>query len=111
MKKYYIYMLRCSGNTLYTGITTDVDRRMKEHFNKTCDGAKYTKSHDAQRLEAVWESESRSDASKLEYRIKRLSKQQKEQLISENALYLLGDEIDTVRYARVDIRSLSQNAP
>ena len=67
---YYTYILRCSGGTLYTGITTDVSRRMSEHFSKSPEGAKYTKSHSAERLEAVWESGTRSLASKLEYRIK-----------------------------------------
>lgn len=39
---YYVYMLRCIDNTIYTGITVDVDRRMKEHFSKNEKCAKYT---------------------------------------------------------------------
>lgn len=81
---YYVYILRCSGNTLYTGITADIDRRMSEHFGQTEKCARYTKSHRAEKLEAYWETENRSLASKLEYRIKQLSKQQKLRLIEDD---------------------------
>ncbi len=104
---YYTYILRCSGGTLYTGITTDVPRRMREHFTKAQEGARYTKSHDAQRLEAVWESGSRSLASRLESRIKRLRKQSKERLISENAWELLGDGFDQGEYRRMEPSELT----
>lgn len=81
---YYVYILRCSGNTLYTGIAADIGRRMAEHFGQTEKCAKYTKSHRAEKLEAYWETENRSLASKLEYRIKQLSKQQKLRLIEDD---------------------------
>lgn len=81
---YYVYILRCSGNTLYTGIAADIDRRMSEHFGQTEKCARYTKSHRAEKLEAYWETENRSLASKLEYRIKQLSKQQKLRLIEDD---------------------------
>lgn len=83
---YYTYMLRCENNSIYTGITTDVKRRMEEHFGKDKNGAKYTKSHNPQKLECVWESENKVMASKLEYRIKKLTKSQKEDLIKNNNL-------------------------
>ena len=54
---YYIYMLRCKDNSIYTGITVDIDRRMKEHFERDKKCAKYTLRHQAQKLEAVWETE------------------------------------------------------
>ena len=78
---YYVYMLRCEDNSVYTGITTDVARRMSEHFTKGAKCAKYTLRHGAKALEAVWEVETRSDALRLEYRIKQLAKRDKEQLI------------------------------
>jgi len=81
---YYTYMIRCKGNTLYTGITTDIERRFSEHSEKDERGAKYTKSHDAVKVEAVWKSENRSQASKLEFALKKLTKQQKEELIKDN---------------------------
>ncbi len=80
---YYTYMLRCKDNSIYTGITTDIKRRIEEHMQKTEKCAKYTISHDVLKLEAVWETENRADASKLEYHIKHLTKKQKENLIIE----------------------------
>ena len=72
---YYIYMLRCKDNSIYTGITTDIARRMKEHFNKEKRCAKYTLTHSAKKLEALWVAENKSLASKLEFNIKKLKKQ------------------------------------
>ena len=83
-KKFYTYILRCTDNSLYTGITNDVERRMQEHFNQTKECAKYTKNHKAQKLEAVWKSNTKSLASKLEFHIKKLTKQEKENLILTN---------------------------
>lgn len=98
---YYIYMLRCKDNSIYTGITTNVERRMQEHFSKK-KGAKYTYTHTAKKLEFVWQTENRVLASKLEYRIKRLTKEQKEELIIKNNLEnLLGERIDTSKYKKL----------
>lgn len=79
---YYVYILRCSDNSLYTGITTDIERRFKEHSDKNKKGAKYTHFHDVKSVEAVWTMPDRSSASKLEYYIKSLSKIEKEKLIN-----------------------------
>lgn len=95
---YYTYMLRCDGGEIYTGITTDIKRRMSEHFSKS--GAKYTRSHSAKRLEAVWESSDRSHASRLEYRIKQLTKQKKEKLILDNSLSMIPG-IEPEEYRRI----------
>ena len=84
---YYTYMLRCSDNSIYTGITTDLKRRLEEHLSQDKKCAKYTLTHNAQKLEIAWESESRVLASKLEYHIKKtLTKVQKEDLILNNNL-------------------------
>lgn len=80
-KKYYIYMLRCTDNSIYTGITSDIDRRMHEHFSKSEKCAKYTKTHSAKQVELVFMTNNRVDACKLEYWIKTLSKSDKEGLI------------------------------
>jgi len=77
----YIYMARCTDASLYTGIAKDVKQRLKEHYYKKKSGAKYTKSRQVQSLEMVWETEEWSDAARLEIRIKRLAKSQKEELI------------------------------
>ena len=60
---YYIYMLRCEDNTIYTGITKNLEKRMEEHFEQDEKCAKYTKSHKAQKLEAVWKADDRPLAS------------------------------------------------
>ncbi len=98
---YYIYMLRCEDNSLYTGITTNIEHRMKEHFTKeNC--AKYTYTHTAKKLEAAWETENRILASKLEYHIKTLKKSQKEELIKKNNIAeLLSDKIEADKYKKI----------
>lgn len=88
---YYTYMLRCKDNSIYTGFTNDIEKRMKAHFSKSKQGAKYTKSHEADRLECVWRSKEKSLACKLEYQIKHLTKAQKEEVSSIlGAKYLIG---------------------
>lgn len=77
----YIYIVRCADCSLYTGIAKDLMQRMQEHYYRKKTGAKYTRSRQIQSLEMVWETESWSDAAKLENRIKRLRKSQKEALI------------------------------
>lgn len=99
---YYVYMLRCEDNSIYTGITTDINRRMSEHFNKTEKCAKYTKTHLSQKLECVWQTENRVYASKLEFHIKKLSKLQKEDLIKNGDMKVLfKDNIDVDKYVRL----------
>ena len=102
---YYTYMLRCKDNSIYTGIASNINKRMKEHFEKDKKCAKYTQSHDAERLEAVWESGNRVLASKLEYRIKTLNKSQKEKLIlNQNLLKeLFKDKLDIDEYNAIKI--------
>ena len=80
---YYTYILRCTNNSLYTGITTDLKRRMEEHFAQDKKCAKYTLTHQAKKLEIAWESENRVQASRLEYHIKTLTKLQKEEIIKQ----------------------------
>ena len=99
---YYTYMLRCEDNSIYTGITTDVERRFKEHISRDKKCAKYTSKHSAKKIESVWESENRALASKLEYYIKTLSKKQKEELILKNNLEeLLSEKIDYNKYTKI----------
>lgn len=98
---YYVYMLRCEDNSIYTGITTDINRRMEEHFSRNKKCAKYTLNHIAKKVESVWQTENRVLASKLEYHIKKLSKPCKEELILKNNLKeLLLDKIDDSKYKK-----------
>lgn len=94
-------MLRCKDGSIYTGITTDLSRRMAEHFSKGGAAAKYTRSHDPLKLEAAWQSAGRSLAGKLEAGIKRLPKSKKEKLIKgEIGLDAIGG-IDSSEYSGV----------
>lgn len=77
---YYVYLMRCSDNSLYCGITTDLQRRFSEHTNKeNPKGAKYTHSRDVVSIAAAWQTEAgRSQALKLEAKLKKLPKAKKE---------------------------------
>lgn len=77
---YYLYILKCSDDTLYTGIATDVTRRLDEH-NNSDKGAKYTRVRRPVKLVYMEEYEDRSSASKREYAIKKLSRTKKLELI------------------------------
>ena len=78
---WHVYVVRDSGGSLYTGITTDVERRVAEHGGRGGRGAKYLRGRGP--LELAFRSEigSRAQALKVESRIKRLSKARKEQIV------------------------------
>ncbi len=57
---YYTYMIRCKDNSIYTGITTDVERRWEEHLSQGKKCAKYTKKHPVLRIQAVWKSRNKN---------------------------------------------------
>ena len=99
---YFTYMIRCEDNSIYTGMTNNLEKRIDEHISRN--GAKYTKSHNAIKLETAWKSKDKSLACKLEYHIKTLSKQQKEKLIEGEKLvtYLKG-KVDCRRYKKYNI--------
>ena len=77
---HYVYMLRCGDDSLYTGYTTDLDRRVWEH-NHSNKGAKYTRSRRPVVLVHSESYSSRSEAMKREYAIKQLSRADKLKLI------------------------------
>ncbi len=77
---YYLYILKCADGTLYTGITTDLKRRVIEHNSKNI-GAKYTAGRRPVKLVYSKKFKDRSTASKEEARIKKLSRNQKILLI------------------------------
>lgn len=76
-----LYLVRCSKGSLYTGITTDVERRFEEHCNGS--GAKYLRGRGPLRLEFQCSAGNRSDALRLEHMVKRLDKNLKEALLRE----------------------------
>ena len=78
-KDWYLYILRCGDDTLYTGISTDVDARFRRHAAGK--GAKYTRGRGPLTLACRFRCGSHSDALREEYRVKRLSRADKECLI------------------------------
>lgn len=80
---YYVYILRCEDGSLYTGLTTDVTRRMRQHLGHIKGGAKYTACHKPATLMMLWQTEEKVSAARLEYAIKRLTRRDKERLIAD----------------------------
>lgn len=76
---YHLYLLLCADGTLYTGITTDLARRVKEHNSSTL-GAKYTRGRRPVKLVYAKACADKSEALQEECRIKRLSRAEKLQL-------------------------------
>lgn len=75
-RPYFVYMLECRGNRLYTGITTDLARRFEEHQGKK-PGARFTRANPPSRMIAAAEAGGRSEALKLEASLKRLTRARK----------------------------------
>lgn len=75
---WFVYLIECADGSIYTGITVDVPARYAAHAAGK--GARYTRSRPPRRLLATIPCADRSSASKAEYRIKRLSAEQKRQL-------------------------------
>ena len=95
-----VYMIRCSDASLYTGVTTDIERRFKEHTAKGKVGAKYTKAKIAVSVVYLEQCASRSEAQIREAQIKKLKKEEKELLVK------LGRKQST----RVTKRTISRKA-
>lgn len=81
-KPWFLYVVKCNDDTLYTGVTTDVDRRLNEH-NSSAKGSKYTKVRRPVELVYWTDFKDRSTAQKAEYKFKKLMRKQKEEIISE----------------------------
>jgi len=79
--EHYVYVLRCADDSLYTGYTTDPERRVAEH--DAGEGAKYTRGRSPVDLVHLEAFESRSAAMAREHEIKALSRAQKQDLIDD----------------------------
>ena len=77
---WYVYILECNDGTLYTGVTTDVERRLHKHA--TGQGAKYTRARGVKRLLHAEEYSSKSEAYRREAQIKGWSRKEKCNLIA-----------------------------
>ncbi len=85
MARWHVYMIRCAKGTLYTGITTDVERRFAEHQASGPRAARYLKGRGPLRLVFSVDAGDRKAALSLERGIKRLTKVKKELLIQHPA--------------------------
>lgn len=84
MKKHFVYVVRCSDDSLYTGYTIDINRRISEHNRGK--GAKYTRGRIPVHLKYIEECKTKKEGLRREHEIKKLSKKQKENMIEKNAL-------------------------
>jgi putative endonuclease len=81
---WYVYVLLCADHSFYCGITTNLDRRLKQHNGEIKGGAKYTRGRGPHRIVFIKKAMNRSIASKLEYKFKRLSRKNKEEYINQD---------------------------
>ena len=82
-KNWYVYMLRCEDDSIYTGMARDVEKRLQQHLDRGPQGAKYTRSRPVKSLEAAWQVPDEHAARSLEWHIKHLPRPKKLQLISQ----------------------------
>ena len=81
VNNWFLYLIRCKHGRLYTGITTDVERRLEEHKSSDKKGSKYLRGKTPLRLVMKKKIGSKSLALKIEAKVKRLSKIKKELLV------------------------------
>jgi len=77
---WYVYMVKCADDTLYTGIATDVLRRLQEH-NESARGARYTRARRPVTLVYQEEVANRSEALKREHQVRKMNRQAKQELL------------------------------
>ncbi len=82
MGKFFVYILRTPSDTLYIGQTNNLEKRLKEHKNKTAKSAKYMKYFESFELVYSEEYNTRTEAMKREYELKQWPKTKKEALIN-----------------------------
>lgn len=75
IKNWSVYILECKDGSIYTGVTNDIEKRMKKHDSGN--GSKYVASKGFNKLISSKECNSRSEACKLEYQIKQLPRNEK----------------------------------
>ena len=83
--RHYVYLLRCADGSLYTGMTPDIARRLRQHVGRLPGCAKYTRSHPVTALALLLTTDTATTARQLEARIKRLTRAQKDALIADPA--------------------------
>lgn len=84
--EWYLYMIRCGDGSFYTGITTDVDRRLSDHRSNSGKGARYLRGRNPMTLVFQKKLGNKSLALIVENKVKKLSKKRKEQLIDDTTI-------------------------
>ena len=84
-KKHWTYMVQCADGSLYTGWTTDIERRLKAHNGQIPGGAKYTAGRRPVSLAWCQSFATKQEAQSREYAVKQLSKKEKEKLVATYA--------------------------
>ena len=75
-----VYILECADKSFYTGVTSDIQKRLRQHNGLERGGAKYTRSHRPVRLVYLEKFQTRKEACKREFEIKSLTHEQKKEL-------------------------------
>jgi len=83
--RWFLYLLRCADGTLYTGVTTDLARRVAEHNGGR--GARYTAGRRPVALLAAWCFPDRGAAQRAEYRLRRLRRERKLALAAQELVF------------------------
>lgn len=92
---WYVYCLLCENDSIYAGITSDLQRRFTEHLSG--DGARYTRAFPPEKVMRAWICPDRSIASKVEYSIKNLPTEQKHKLCRSQQVSEMPAELDALR--------------
>lgn len=91
-KLWYVYLIECTDNSIYTGISVDVAARYAQHASGK--GARYTRAHPPKRLLYVAPYPNRSAALKAEYALRHLSARQKRQLVDGTVQLMSAEDGD-----------------
>ena len=83
---WYVYLLQCSDGSFYTGVTTDIKRRLRQHNGEIVGGANYTRARRPVALAWYEACEDRSVAQQREYSVRRLSRREKQDLAARAAV-------------------------
>lgn len=103
-KDYWVYLLECNNNSYYTGYTSDLEKRVQAHIDAKA--AKYTRSFKPTFIVCAWKIiQGKPKAMQIERWIKKLSRLQKQELISQSKLF--ESEFEMIRISRATLHNLN----
>lgn len=108
----FVYILKCTDESYYTGIASDIERRLKQHLGLIKGGAKFTtRLRKVKCLVALWEDCSNEYARKLEYRLKKNLSHSDKKMLCENfdiKFSEFGIDIPQEKLLRLDVRKINE---